>query len=141
MVPGDGPERLALQAAATEKLGRRALFLGSLDEPAPVYAASDVFVLPSLIEGIPLALIEAAQHALPGIASDLPETRGTVSGPLWRTTIEQFAPGLVLMVRAQGIQTLTRRVRYHRATAMLGTRGKLTDDRSVPCSLTESHRR
>jgi hypothetical protein len=41
---------------------------------------------------------------------------------------------------AQKRRTLARRVRYHRAAAMQGTRGELTGDLSVPRSLTESQR-
>src|SRR5713226_183366 len=41
---------------------------------------------------------------------------------------------------AQKSRTLARRVRYNRAAAMQGTQGELTDDLSVPRSLTESKR-
>jgi glycosyltransferase involved in cell wall biosynthesis len=62
LVAGDGPERAALeQLARSLGLGGRVHFLGNVANPADVLAASDLFVLPSRIEGLPLALLEAMQ--------------------------------------------------------------------------------
>jgi glycosyltransferase involved in cell wall biosynthesis len=60
VVAGDGPER-ARAAALAEALGlaRSVHFLGIVRHPVDVLAAIDVFVLPSLVEGLPLALLEA----------------------------------------------------------------------------------
>jgi glycosyltransferase involved in cell wall biosynthesis len=60
ILAGEGPERPRLEAL-TESLGLagRVHFLGMVPHAADVLPAIDVFVLPSLIEGLPLALLEA----------------------------------------------------------------------------------
>jgi glycosyltransferase involved in cell wall biosynthesis len=60
VLAGEGPERFALeQRAAAHGLADRVHFLGVYDDIADVLALADVFVLPSLVEGLPLALLEA----------------------------------------------------------------------------------
>lgn len=58
---GDGPERAALRAA-TAPLGDRVFFPGSRRRVAPWLEASDLLVLPSREEGMPVAAIEAMMH-------------------------------------------------------------------------------
>ncbi len=60
LVAGDGPERPRVEALV-EGLGlaRHVHFLGVVPHAADVLAMIDVFVLPSLVEGLPLALLEA----------------------------------------------------------------------------------
>lgn len=53
-------------------------FLGFREDVPDLLAAADIFVFPSLFEGIGGALIEAMALALPIIASDLPELREVV---------------------------------------------------------------
>lgn len=78
LVAGTGPARPGLEAAARERLAGRGRFLGFVNEPAPVYAAADVFALPSLQEGIPLAILEAAHHGIPAVGSDLSGVRRAI---------------------------------------------------------------
>jgi glycosyltransferase involved in cell wall biosynthesis len=66
VLAGDGPERAALQAAGTPA---GAEFLGHRDDVPRLMEASDVVVLPSLAEGLPTVLIEAALAARPVVAS------------------------------------------------------------------------
>jgi glycosyltransferase involved in cell wall biosynthesis len=67
LVAGDGPLRTELEAAAGD--GVRAL--GFRDDVGRLMAAADVFVLPSVREGLPLALLEAMSNAVvPVIAED-----------------------------------------------------------------------
>jgi glycosyltransferase involved in cell wall biosynthesis len=60
VVAGEGPDRQRLELLS-QQLGvsTRVLFLGHVAHPPDVLGAIDVFVLPSLIEGLPLALLEA----------------------------------------------------------------------------------
>lgn len=60
VVAGDGPERASLRALASRRLGERVVFAGALGDVRPVLAAADVLALPSLTEGMPGVVIEAA---------------------------------------------------------------------------------
>jgi colanic acid/amylovoran biosynthesis glycosyltransferase len=70
-IAGDGPERGALEGAIAERgLGGRVVLLGRLDEGEvwEEMARADVFVLSSLMEGLPVVLMEAMAMGLPVIA-------------------------------------------------------------------------
>ena len=69
-VAGEGPLASALEAEA-EELGmqERVRFLGVRRDRQTLYAAMDAFVLPSLWEGLSLALIEAMGAARPIVAT------------------------------------------------------------------------
>ena len=69
---GDGPMRAELEAeAARLGLSDRVRFLGIRRDRATLYAAMDVFVLPSRWEGLSLALVEALGTGLPVVATDV----------------------------------------------------------------------
>ena len=70
LLVGDGPERAAL-AEQVERLGLQAhvQFAGQVDDLKPHFARMDVFALPSLHEGVPLALLEAMAAGIPGVAA------------------------------------------------------------------------
>jgi len=67
---GDGPEALALQAYA-RKLGieSRVDFLGHRSDIPDLLRRCDVFVLPSLFEGLPISILEAMALRKPVIAT------------------------------------------------------------------------
>ena len=69
-VIGDGPDRTAIQAMAAG-LGDAVCFTGyqSQDEVAAHLAESDIFVLASFAEGVPVVLMEAMASGLPVIAT------------------------------------------------------------------------
>jgi len=69
VVTGDGPERAALERLGVMRLGDRAVFLGRVPDIQDVYAAADVFALPSHMEGFGLVYIEAAFHGVPSIGT------------------------------------------------------------------------
>jgi glycosyltransferase involved in cell wall biosynthesis len=78
-VAGEGPERAALeQAAKTAGVSDRFHFLGRRADIPELLAASDVFVLPSLFEGLPVSVLEAMAARTPVVASDVPGTREAV---------------------------------------------------------------
>lgn len=69
---GEGPLRPALEARA-RSLGieRQIRFLGQCGDVAGVLRDSDVFVLPSLMEAFPNALMEAMAAGLPVVATEV----------------------------------------------------------------------
>lgn len=77
VVAGDGPARCELERLAVSRLAERVTFLGRVPDTADVYAAADVFALPSYLEGFGLVYIEAALHGVPSIGAAVgavPET-------------------------------------------------------------------
>jgi len=73
-IAGRGDLAEALAARARERgLGGRLHLLGLRSDVADVLAAADLFVLPSLSEGLPLALLEAMFAGLPIVASRVGE--------------------------------------------------------------------
>lgn len=70
LLVGDGPERAHLEALA-DRLGIRDLiqFVGFVPDPRVFLAEMDIFVLPSLHEGIPMALLEALAAGVPAVAA------------------------------------------------------------------------
>ena len=87
---GDGPERADLEAMAEELgLKERVTFHGyhSQAELRRDYAAADLFVLTSFVEGIPVVLIEAMAQGVPVLApriTGIPElVEDGVSGMLY----------------------------------------------------------
>lgn len=77
---GDGPERGALEArAARADLAGRVRFAGFREDVARWLFAADLFVLPSRLEGLPNALLEAMATGLPVLATDLGGCREAVA--------------------------------------------------------------
>ena len=70
LLVGDGPERAALTEHA-KRLGiqSRVQFTGYVEDLSPFLARMDVFALPSLHEGAPMALLEAMAAGVPGVAA------------------------------------------------------------------------
>jgi glycosyltransferase involved in cell wall biosynthesis len=68
LVGGDGPDRARLEELAAATKHVRVRFLGRLPEVDPLFAASDVFALPSELEGFGLVYVEAAMYGVPSLA-------------------------------------------------------------------------
>lgn len=70
LLVGDGPLRKNLKRQVRElKLNRQIIFLGDRSDIGDLLAAMDLFVHPSLFEGMPNAVMEAMAAGLPVIAS------------------------------------------------------------------------
>ncbi len=70
VIAGEGPERAALEArAAALGVTQRVRLLGARDDVPELLAACDLFVLPSLVEGLPLSVLEAMAAAKPVVAT------------------------------------------------------------------------
>lgn len=68
---GDGPERNNLEKlAASLKIQERVFFTGERTDIPAMLNAFDVFVMPSIFEGFPIAGIEAFSNGLPLVLSD-----------------------------------------------------------------------
>jgi len=68
----DGPEAVALKQQAKELgLASRVRFLGFRTDVADLLCASDIFVLPSLSEGLPLSLLEGMATGKPCVVTDI----------------------------------------------------------------------
>jgi glycosyltransferase involved in cell wall biosynthesis len=79
-VVGDGPMRSRLEQIAKEKgVGARVEFLGSRTDVAEILADGDLFVRPSLVEGMPLTVLEAMATGLAVVACDVGGVRELVS--------------------------------------------------------------
>jgi len=88
---GDGDLREELQAQVKRSnLGDHIHFLGNRSDVPELLAASDLFVLPSLWEGLPKALLEAMATGLPIVAS---EVSGTVQAMIPNQTGILVPPG------------------------------------------------
>jgi glycosyltransferase involved in cell wall biosynthesis len=69
---GEGPERASLEAKARELgIDDRVSFLGHREDVTDLLANCDVFVLPSLTEGLPVSVLEAMAASRPVIASEV----------------------------------------------------------------------
>ncbi|HZM26591.1 MAG TPA: glycosyltransferase [Gemmatimonadales bacterium] len=69
-IAGDGPERAAIRMQV-EALGisERVRLLGARSDIPALLAACDLFVLPSLVEGLPISVLEAMAAARPVVAT------------------------------------------------------------------------
>lgn len=73
---GEGRARAELESAIAELgLQGRALLLGAKEDALQYVRAFDAFVMPSLSEGLPLALLEGMSGRLPVIGSDIPSLK------------------------------------------------------------------
>ena len=74
------PKEDAIQTDELEKYGIAdvAQFLGHRDDVPRLYAAMDLFILPSHREGFPRSVMEAAAMALPSVVTDIRGCRQTV---------------------------------------------------------------
>jgi len=90
VIAGGGPEREPLQALARElRVDERVHLLGHRDDIGDILAAADIFAMPSLWEGLPLALLEAMATGKPVVASATsgipeaitPEVEGLLTPP------------------------------------------------------------
>jgi glycosyltransferase involved in cell wall biosynthesis len=70
VLAGDGPLRAELETRARELgIGDRCLFLGHRSDVLELLAAADLFVLPSLFEGLPISVHEAMAARRPVVAT------------------------------------------------------------------------
>ena len=77
---GEGPDRYAIeQRIAAQGLQNTVHLLGAVADPGEYLRGADVFVLPSLAEGMSNSLLEAMATALPCLASDIGGNQDLIS--------------------------------------------------------------
>ncbi len=111
---GTAPENYLAELRAQAD-PERVCFVGHLggDELAEVFSNAYAFVLPSYIEGMSMALLEAIAYALPGTGNDIPENRavlgdfGTiVRRAMSRTCAANWSAQFALPTRRSGCPTV-----------------------------------
>ncbi len=105
-IVGNGPEEESLKALAG-KLGlANVVFEGYYADPSGFYRRADVFVLPSLSEGLPLALLEASAHGLACVVTDigLPVQNGKTALVVPAKDPAALAKALQTLVKNKGLR-------------------------------------
>ena len=102
LLAGDGELREPLlEAAHASGLGERVHFLGVRRDVPSLLASTDVFVLPSLWEGLPIAILEAMAAARPIVATDVGgNTEALQDGVTGSIVPPADAPALATAVQA-----------------------------------------
>ncbi len=71
VIIGEGEKRKSLEnLIKKERLGKKVLLLGYKDNASSLLKAFDIFILPSIKEGLPYVLLEAGMAKLPVISTD-----------------------------------------------------------------------
>ena len=105
VIAGGGPLESKLASAVRRlRIGESAALLGERKDAREVLAAADVFVLPSLWEGLPYVLVEAAALGKPIVATDIDGVREVVRSGETGVLVQPRDPGglaaaLILLLR------------------------------------------
>jgi glycosyltransferase involved in cell wall biosynthesis len=76
MIVGDGPEEMYLKTMVkTSGISEVFMFTGQRFDIPKILAMYDIFVLPSVLEGLPRVVIEAMAMAKPIVATDISGVR------------------------------------------------------------------
>ncbi|MEW6234933.1 MAG: glycosyltransferase family 4 protein [Candidatus Omnitrophota bacterium] len=95
LIVGDGPDRIELmQLADKTGAGARCLFTGHRADAAEAYDAFDLFVLPSLWEGLPLTVLEAWDAGTVVTATDVLGTRELIENGVTGFLAHNSAEGI-----------------------------------------------
>lgn len=112
-IVGDGPDLPALRRlVADQGLESRVTLLGSLQNPFPVLRLMDVFFMPSIYEGKPMAVTEAQVLGLPVLAtryaSATEQVQHGVDGLVVDNSFEGIREGLSLLLDDQSLVSILR---------------------------------
>ena len=79
VIAGDGPLRMQLQVRAKElKIDKKVHFIGPRLDVLELLQVFDIYVLPSLWEGLPMIILEAMASGCPVIATDVGGVREAI---------------------------------------------------------------
>ena len=105
LVVGSGPEKEELEARVSDLgLSGRVLFLGQRLDVPDLLAASDIFVLSSDWEGLPITILEAMASGVPCVSTAVGGVPEALTDGVSGLTVEPGDPGAL----ADGIRTLAR---------------------------------
>ncbi|MBV6521916.1 MAG: D-inositol-3-phosphate glycosyltransferase [Gemmatimonadaceae bacterium] len=98
------PDSAVARDVADRGMTDRVIFAGYRDDVSDLYPAMDLLVMPSLSEGLPIALLEAMRHGVPAVATRVggtPEVlldgvTGSLVAPMDETAL---ADSIVLLAR------------------------------------------
>jgi len=79
-----------MEYAREANLGKYVIFTGEINNPADYYSVFDIFVLPSLWEGMPYVLLEAMASKLPIVCSNIGNHLEVVKNNISALTINPF---------------------------------------------------
>lgn len=122
VIVGDGPERAALNRLADELKASNVRFVGATQDVADYLKAADVFVLPSIREGVSIALLEAMAAGLAVIVSAIPGNQSVVEAGVNGIVVPVDEPEAI----ARALESL---VRSPEARADYGARARATVER------------
>jgi glycosyltransferase involved in cell wall biosynthesis len=93
VIAGDGWKRAELMALANQLgIGQQVRFPGWSTAPWKTLRAFDMFVLPSLVEGFPLALMEAMAVGCPCLAHPMSSTLQLIDSPKTGMLVDMTTP-------------------------------------------------
>lgn len=137
VLAGTGPERKRLEALARElEVADRVRFLGQRADIPAVLAAFDVFVLPSLGEGMPNAVLEAMVAGLPVVASRVGGIPEVVEDGKSGLLVEPDSPGaladaLICVGREQQLRRTMGQRGRHRALTTFSPQTELAETEAL----------
>ncbi|WP_303840347.1 glycosyltransferase [Selenomonas ruminantium] len=89
---GDGPLREELELLAKDlKIDEKVIFLGAIGNTSDYLSAMDVFLFPSLFEGLPIALIEAQINNIDCLVSDVVTNEVEISNVIRYVSLKKDA--------------------------------------------------
>lgn len=101
VIIGDGRSRADLQNLANElNIADKIVFAGWKAKASQYVTAFDVFVMPSLSEGMPLAMLEAMSLKVPIIGSKIPALRSVIEGAEGSCFEPEDSTGLALVLES-----------------------------------------
>jgi glycosyltransferase involved in cell wall biosynthesis len=143
-IVGKGESAAELRAAIrSHELARRVFLPGNFEDVRPWMRAADVFVAPSLSEGMPNAVLEAMAMGLPVVLSDIPghvEAAGPDAWYFQPQDAEGLAQALADALASPNQRAERGRAGYERVRAQMSVDAMVRRIESLYCELVGGRR-